>query len=285
MSATLLVLAGGFGSRFGGFKQIEPITPSGRVILDFTVYDAVAAGFDKVVFVVGEKFRDQFIATVGARTENLVSDVKYVTQSNEDCPAGRNKPLGTSHAILCCKDVIDQPFAVVNADDYYGKDALVLAYKHLSAFRPFNFGMVSYLVGNTLSPNGVVCRGVCKLQDEHLVDIAETKVSLACDGSVQCQDGVVLPADTPVSMNLWLLGPEVFDVLDKQYKAFLTGADLMTEEFLIPLSVKEMLNSGAATVRAYLCKDKWYGITYRSDLEEARNGLNFLVDIGEYPDF
>lgn len=284
MSATLLVLAGGFGRRFGGFKQIEPITNSGRVIVDFSVYDAVQAGFENIVFVISKEFRNEFIQTVGARAEKVAKSVKYVTQSWDDCPVGRAKPLGTSHAIWCCKDVVSDPFAIVNADDYYGKQAFELAYNHLIAAKPTEYGMVAYKLGNTLSESGSVCRGVCKFQGDLLTDIEESKIDVI-DGKIVRDDGVVFDPATPVSMNLWLFTPDVFAYLDKQYKDFLVDADLMKDEFLIPISVDKMIKSHQATVKGYLCHEKWIGITYRQDLGSAKVKLNQLVDEGLYKGF
>lgn len=285
MNTTLLVLAGGFGRRFGGFKQIEPITPSGRVIVDFSVYDAIQAGFDNVVFVVGKEFREEFLATVGARAEKIAKSVKYVTQSWNDCPEGRQKPLGTSHAILCCRDVISEPFAIVNADDYYGKDAFVLAHKHLTAAEPSKYGMISYKLGNTLSEKGSVCRGVCKFDDNgYLTNIDESKLELVGDQIVR-DDGTIFAAETPVSMNMWLFTPDVFALLADQYARFLSQADLLKDEFLIPTSVDEMIKNNQATVKGYLCKDKWIGITYRQDLDSAKQKLTQLVENGEYVGF
>ena len=230
MKTTLVVMAAGMGSRFGGLKQAEPITPDGKCILDFSVYDAVKAGFDKTVFIIREDMEADFKRLVGDRIAGR-TDVEYVLQDMKDLPEGRTKPFGTAHAILCCADVVKEPFASINADDYYGHNAFLDIQKHLANAKNGEYAMTAYHLGNTLSKNGTVSRGICETKDGYLEKVTEV-TKIAPDGSYE-QDGkkVVLPADTPVSMNLWGLTPDIFDILKEEYKKFLSSANLMKDEF------------------------------------------------------
>ena len=281
MKTTLVVMAAGMGSRFGGLKQAEPITPDGKCILDFSVYDAVKAGFDKTVFIIREDMEADFKRLVGDRIAGR-TDVGYVLQDMKDLPEGRTKPFGTAHAILCCADVVKEPFAIINADDYYGHNAFFDIQKHLANAKNGEYAMTAYHLGNTLSKNGTVSRGICETKDGYLEKVTEV-TKIAPDGSYE-QDGkkVVLPADTPVSMNLWGLTPDIFDILKEEYKKFLASANLMKDEFFIPSVISKALEEGKATVRVFRNADKWYGITYREDLGEVKEAIGGYIHDGLY---
>ena len=281
MKTTLVVMAAGMGSRFGGLKQAEPITPDGKCILDFSVYDAVKAGFDKTVFIIREDMEADFKRLVGDRIAGR-TDVEYVLQDMKDLPEGRTKPFGTAHAILCCADVVKEPFAIINADDYYGHNAFFDIQKHLANAKNGEYAMTAYHLGNTLSKNGTVSRGICETKDGYLEKVTEV-TKIAPDGSYE-QDGkkVVLPADTPVSMNLWGLTPHIFDILKEEYKKFLASANLMKDEFFIPSVISKALEEGKATVRVFRNADKWYGITYREDLGEVKEAIGGYIHDGLY---
>lgn len=281
MKTTLVVMAAGMGSRFGGLKQAEPITPDGKCILDFSVYDAVKAGFDKTVFIIREDMEADFKRLVGDRIAGR-TDVGYVLQDMKDLPEGRTKPFGTAHAILCCADVVKEPFAIINADDYYGHNAFFDIQKHLANAKNGEYAMTAYHLGNTLSKNGTVSRGICETKDGYLEKVTEV-TKIAPDGSYE-QDGkkVVLPADTPVSMNLWGLTPDIFDILKEEYKKFLSSANLMKDEFFIPSVISKALEERKATVRVFRNADKWYGITYREDLGEVKEAIGGYIHDGLY---
>lgn len=281
MKPTLIVMAAGMGSRFGGLKQAEPITKDGRAILDFSVYDAKKAGFEKVVFIIRRDMEADFKALVGNRIARTI-DVDYVYQDTSGLPAGRTKPFGTGHAILCCRDAVKGPFAIINADDYYGSNAFFEIEKHLEQAKKGEYAMTAYDLGNTLSKNGTVSRGVCEMKDGYLERVTEV-TKIAPDGSCEWQgEPTVLPANTPVSMNLWGLTPDIFDVLEEEYAKFLKTADLTKAEFFIPSVISTALSSGRATVRVYRNRDKWYGITYREDLAEVKEAIGGYVHDGLY---
>lgn len=282
MKTTLIVMAAGMGSRFGGLKQMEPITPDGRVILDFSVYDAKKAGFSKVIFIIKEEMYNDFKAAVGDRIAEYI-DVDYVFQKTDNLPEGRKKPWGTSHAILCCRDKVDTPFAVINADDYYGPNAFVDIQHFLETASGCNFSMVSYDLAKTLSENGTVARGVCRIENGYLKDIAElTKIKGFEYYSEQDGEWHPLDKDSKVSMNLWGFTPDIFPILEEEYHVFLNTANLEKDEYLIPLTVKKKLAGGAVTVRVIPNKDKWYGITYREDLPEVKEALSQYIKDGLY---
>ncbi len=282
MNTTLVVMAAGMGSRFGGLKQMEPIGPDGEVLLDFSVFDAKKSGFNKVVFIIKEEIADDFKEIVGKQVEKLI-DVEYVYQDMSGLPEGRKKPWGTSHAILCCKDVVKEPFAVINADDYYGANAFTEIQKHLSRAEGFDWCMVSYDLEKTLSENGTVARGCCDVENGYLKDVVErTKINPSAQYTDDGETWVQLPRDQKVSMNLWGFTPDIFGELQKQFDEFLKTADLSKDECLIPTLVDNMIKSGKATVKVYSNKDKWYGITYREDKEGVRKAIKALCDSGLY---
>ena len=283
MNTTLVVMAAGMGSRFGGLKQAEPVTDDGKGILDFSVHDAKAAGFEKAVFIVREDMKEDFKQLIGDRIAKTI-DVEYVLQDMKDLPAGRTKPFGTGHAILCCKDVVKEPFAIINADDYYGHNAFFEIRKHLAAAKKGEYAMTAYLLENTLSKNGTVSRGVCETENGYLKKVTEI-TKIAPDGSIEKEgERIVLPGDTPVSMNLWGLTPDIFDVLEGDYSKFLAEANLMKDEFFIPSVISKAVDTGRATVRVFRNADKWYGITYREDLQEVKEAIGGYIHDGMYKD-
>lgn len=282
MNTTLVVMAAGMGSRFGGLKQMEPIGPGGEVLLDFSVYDAKKAGFNKVVFIIKEEIEKDFKEIVGKKVEKVI-DVEYVMQDTSTLPEGRKKPWGTTHAILCCKDTVKEPFAVINADDYYGSNAFVDIQKHLEKATGFDFCMVTYDLDKTVSENGTVARGCCVLENGCLKDIIErTKINSKLEYTDDGESWTALPQDQKVSMNLWGFTPDIFPELEKEFTSFMETADLQKDECLIPNTVDKMIKSGKATVKAYSNKDKWYGITYREDKDEVCKAIADLCAKGLY---
>lgn len=278
---TLVVMAAGMGSRFGGLKQAESITPDGKAIIDFSVFDAKKAGFTKVVFIIREDMKEDFIRLVGSRIEKTIK-TEYVMQDLSQLPKGRTKPFGTGHAILCCKDSVKEPFAIINADDYYGSNAFFEMAEHLKNAKNGEFAMTAYELSNTLSPNGTVSRGVCSVDNGYLTDVTEvTKINSDMTCVIDGKD-ITLDAKTPVSMNLWGLTPDVFAQIEEDYQTFLKEADLSKDEFFIPTIINDMAKSGKATIKVYTNKDKWYGITYREDLPELKEAIGGYINAGLY---
>ncbi len=281
MDITLVVMAAGMGSRFGGLKQAQPVTDDGRGLLDFSVYDAIKAGFNKVVFILRKEIEQDFKRLVGNRIADKVK-AEYVLQDTSLLPKGRTKPFGTAHAVLCCKDTVKEPFAVINADDYYGKNAYLDIYNHLTSAQAGQYSMVAYLLGNTVSANGSVTRGVCDIRQGKLVSIKETyQITQDC---VSLSTGERFSPSTVVSMNIWGLTCDVFDILQTEFDCFLNTANLQSDEFSLPSVIFSAVNRGKAEVQAYQSKDKWYGITHRADLEEVRKALSRFRAQGLYPD-
>lgn len=278
---TLVVMAAGMGSRFGGMKQISPVGPNGEILLDFSVYDAVKAGFTKVVFIIREENEADFRRVIGDRISERIA-VEYVYQDMSILPQGRKKPFGTGHAVLCCMGRVNEPFAVINADDYYGKEAFRQIYEHLKNARGMDFSMVAFDLKNTLTDNGTVSRGVCDVNGDRLVSITErTKIknmSYTDDG----ERWITLPDDTVVSMNFWGFTPEFFPALKADFEHFLATADLQKDEFYLPFAVDKLLQSGAASVKVLYSHDKWYGMTYREDIAAVRSALTAKINDGEY---
>lgn len=271
-NATLVVMAAGMGSRFGGLKQAEPVGKHGEAIVDYSVYDAVRAGFNKVVFVIKNSIKEDFHEIVGKRIEKLV-DVEYVYQELDKVPTGffvpedRVKPWGTGHAVLCCADVVKTPFAVINADDFYGESAFKQIYESLKNDSK-NYCMVGFRLGNTLTENGTVSRGVCSVENGKLASVDErTCIDSNCRYS---EDGgntwKQLSPDTVVSMNMWGFNPDFFDYLKEGFNKFLSNPDnLQKSEFYVPFMVDELIKSGKKQVNVCVAEDKWYGVTYKED--------------------
>ncbi len=274
-------MAAGMGSRFGGLKQAEPITSDGRCILDFSVYDAKKAGFDTVVFIIRRDMEEDFKRLVGDRISKFMN-TEYVYQVTDTLPKGRTKPFGTAHAILCCKDTVTTPFAIINADDYYGANAFFEMHDHLEKAGKGQYAMTAYELGKTLSQNGTVSRGVCEIENGYLTSVTERR-TIHSDGAFE-ENGTKtpLPLDTLISMNLWGLTPDIFDILETEYQKFLSKADLMKDEFLIPTVISKSINRYGTSVRVYKNTDKWYGITYREDLAEVKEAISEYIAQGLY---
>lgn len=293
---TLVIMAAGMGSRFGGLKQIEPVHGNGEFILDYSIYDAIKSGFNKVVFIIKEENYDIFRDTIGKRIENIV-EVKYVFQKNDnipswvDLPSDRVKPLGTGHAILCCKDVVDEEFAIINADDFYGRDAFLVAGSYMSNNHADNhFAMVGYVTGNTLTENGSVKRGVCESKNGYLTKIVESSVEMAGDKvlakPLNGDSEFYVEPSTLVSMNMFIFNPKIFEYLESGFSKFFKDneSDLSKCEYLIPDVVCNLVLSNEAEVEILPTTARWQGITYKEDKDALVKGLNSLVENLEYPD-
>ena len=297
----LVILAAGMGSRYGGLKQIDPVDDKGHKIIDFSIYDAVRAGFGKVVFIIKKENEKDFRECIGDAVSRHV-EVEYVFQELGKVPAGfripegRVKPWGTAHAILCCKDVIDRPFAVINADDYYGRSAFDELYRFLTTHtddEKYRWAMVGYQLGNTLTDNGSVARGVCVTDESgYLQQIAErTKIVRTADGAAYSEDDgktwVPLALDTPVSMNMWAFSPGILNelkgALDRFFAEEVEKNPLKSECYL-PIEVDRLLKAGKATVEVLHSADKWFGVTYKEDKPFVMESIRKLKEAGVYPD-
>ena len=299
----LVVMAAGMGSRYGGLKQIDPVGSQGEAILDFSLFDAHAAGFETAVIIIKEAIRKDFMDTVGKRLEKCPMEIRYAYQELDKIPAGfavpaeRTKPWGTCHAIMCAKEAIDgAPFAVINADDYYGKSAFRTIYNALEKAADgdkYDFCMVGYLLGNTVTENGSVARGICETDGNGLLTtIAEqTRIEMYEGGIHYTEDGgetwIDVPADTVVSMNMWGYTPGFLDELEARFPAFLQKAlveNPAKAEFFLPLAVEQLLREDKATVKVLESPDKWYGVTYAADKPQIVVALKGMTESGLYPD-
>ena len=296
MAPTLVVLAAGMGSRYGGLKQIDPMGPSGETILDYSVYDALRAGFGRVVFIIRPDFEDAFRNGVAAKFADRV-DVDFSFQTLDRLPdgfavpEGREKPWGTTHAILCARSEIRGNFAVINADDFYGRDSYAVLAKHLNETddTSSDFSMVGFTLRNTLSDHGTVARGVCTTDASgFLASIDEmTKIGRSGPGAVNTRDDgtiVQLTGDEPVSMNMWGFTPRLFDHLDRIFREFLVAAgNEPKSECFIPLTVGQLIGEKVATCRVLRTDSSWFGVTYREDKEVVQRSIADLVERGDYP--
>ena len=295
MSTTLVVLAAGMGSRYGGLKQIDPIGPNGEIILELSVFDAIAAGFDHVVFIIKKEIEEDFKQAIGNRISEHVK-VDYVFQQLDklpegySVPEGRVKPWGTAHALLCCKEVLDGPFAVINADDYYGQ----ACFKELAHFLKHeavdnHYGMVGYLLKNTLTDHGSVARGQCIVEDGRLVNVIERTRIEKRDGRIQYfldEQWHDLTEDTLVSMNMWAFAPSIIEEIEKRFSRFLDTTVVenpLKGEMYIPNVIGELLQEKLADVKMMQSHDKWYGVTYQEDKEGVKAGIRSLIEQGCYP--
>jgi len=294
----LVVLAAGMGSRYGGLKQIDGIGPHGEKILDYSLFDARRAGFEHVVFVIKEELLDPFREAIGDRAENSMR-VSYVFQKQDAflpsgvaVPSGRVKPWGTGHAVLCCKDIVDGPFVVINADDFYGRDAYESLFSFFSSEEhgPFDYAMSGYVLSNTLTDNGSVSRGICTQdKDGYLVSIEEKTGIIKKDGGIFCDDpegAKRLPGDSVVSLNFWGFQKSFLGELEKGFEAFFKSPDLIPEksEFYLPYAVNSLIIDGRARVKVLKNAGMWYGVTYKEDKASVRDSLAKLHDAGIYPD-
>lgn len=291
---TLVIMAAGMGSRFGGLKQIEPIDNNGNFIIDYSIYDAIKCGFDKVVFIIKKENYDIFRETVGSRIESKVK-VEYVFQELDNLPNGykvpdtRVKPWGTAHAILCCKDAVKENFVIINSDDFYGYDAYKTISTYLKNKTNDNYAMVGYTASNTLTENGSVKRGICQIKDNHLEKITESSVERK-DGKIIAtpldnEEPFTIKEDTIVSMNMFAFTPKIFTYIEEHFAEFLEkNKDNIDKcEYLIPDVVFEQIKKGMVQVDALKTTARWYGITYKEDKEQLVKSINDLVQDGMYP--
>ena len=288
--ATLVVMAAGMGSRFGGLKQLEPIGPKGQAIIDFSVYDAKAAGFNKVVFIIKHEIEKEFKEIVGSRIEKMI-DVDYAFQELDMlpegfvCPEDRQKPWGTAHAIYCARKVVNTPFAVINADDYYGKSAYQKMYNHLKEQKG-DFCMVGFRLQNTLTENGTVSRGICEVQNGHLKSVTERTKILDCKYTEDDNTWVELPPDCIVSMNMWGFTPDVFDYIENDLKEFFAEKiNVPKVEYYLPTVVSNVIERGQKDVSVLVAEDRWYGVTYKEDKQGVVEALSKKINNGEYEGF
>ena len=295
MQPTLFVLAAGMGSRYGGLKQIDGLGPNGETIMDYSVYDALRAGFGKIVFVIRKDFEKEFRKVVLAKYEQKVN-CEVCFQSVDKVPAGytynpsRTKPWGTNHAVLMGKDLINEPFAVINADDFYGKESFAVLARFLQDAdgQTGKYCMVGYQVANTLSANGSVSRGVCTTdKDGYLTDVVErTQIEAVGNKVVFTEEGedTELDPKTPVSMNMWGFTPDYFTYTEDAFKQFLTSyGQELKKEFYIPTLVNDLIRSGKATCKVLSTPSKWFGVTYAEDRDQVIMQLNQLIKKGVYP--
>ena len=287
---TLLILAAGMGSRFGGLKQAEKFGPNGEYIIDYSIYDAIKAGFNKVVFIIKEENYDLFRDTVGKRVENHIK-VEYVFQnldnvdSKYEIPASRVKPLGTAHAVLCAKNVIHEPFLMINSDDFYGYDAFKVASEFLDK-NTNDIAIVGYNVENTITENGAVKRGVMKETNGRLFEIVESSIEKV-DGKLYATPlGTTnikeISKDTRVSMNMIAFLPDFFDFIDKYFDEFLKNSDLEKDEYLIPDLIMKAIETSKYVVRVVDTTAKWVGVTYKEDKDSVVEYINKLIEDGQY---
>ena len=296
MKPTLFVLAAGMGSRYGGLKQLDGLGPNGETIMDYSIFDAIRGDFGKLVFVIRKSFEKDFREKIVSKYENHIP-VEVVFQDLNDlpagftCPEGRQKPWGTNHAVLMGKDVIKEPFAVINADDFYGRDSFAVIGKWLSGMegKKNEYCMVGYRVGNTLSESGAVARGVCETNAEgYLTGVVERTAIERIAGDIQFIDEngkkVVLEENTPVSMNMWGFTPDYFQYSEDYFVEFLKqNIGNLKCEYFIPLLVNDLITKGVATVKVLDTTSKWFGVTYAADRQSVVDKIQALVDAGEYP--
>ena len=294
---TLVILAAGMGSRFGGLKQIEPMGPNGEFIIDYSIYDALKAGFNKVVFLIKEENYDIFKETIGSRVEPHVK-VEYAFQKNDNVPKyydelkDRVKPLGTAHAILCCKEKVNEPFMIINADDFYGADAFNRGAEFLRNIdvnkTPHSYGMVGYLVKNTITENGAVKRGVCNVENDYLTKITESSVGRVGDKIMAKPLDERLPEfevaeDDTVSMNMLLFDQSIFEYIENRFEKFLDDNkdNLEKCEFLIPDVLFETIEADESTCQVISTTATWYGVTYKEDTPAVKESIKNLVKTGD----
>ena len=306
MKTALVIMAAGMGSRFGGgIKQLEPVGPNGEIIMDYSIHDAIEAGFNKVVFIIRKDIKEAFHDAIGKRIEGICNrlnvEFAYAYQELDDLPeeikkpVDRSKPWGTGQAVLVCKDIIKEPFVVINADDYYGKEAFVKIHEFLinnyTPERSKELCMAGFILGNTLSDNGAVTRGVCVMdKDGHLTGVNETGgiVKTADGAAAEDKDGNVVAINpaSHVSMNMWGFTPDFLDELEKGFKEFLGGlkdGDIKSE-YLLPSVVDQLIKDGKANVSVLETNDKWFGVTYKEDKPVVVESIRKLISEGKYPE-
>lgn len=291
---TLLIMAAGMGSRFGGLKQIEPMGPNGEFLIDYSIYDAIKAGFTKVVFIIKKENYDIFTNTVGSRFNDKIN-IEYAFQDINDlpngynCPIGREKPWGTAHAILSAKDKINEPFAIINADDFYGSDTYMQASTFLKNTREDNYCLIGYKVANTLTENGTVKRGVCKLDNNYLTEIIESNV-LEENGEIIARpldnsEPFKIEKDTLVSMNMIGFTPSIFTHIENNFKEFLekNKDNMLSCEYLIPDLLQKITKENLVKTKVIETTSRWEGVTYKEDKKLVVKRINERIKNGEYP--
>ncbi len=295
MDISLVIMAAGIGSRFGGIKQLQPVGPQGEIIIDYSIHDAIAAGFKRFIIILRREIFGDYMEVIGTRLEKrfraLGVQWEYVFQEFVDPPAGRTRPWGTGQALLACGNVLDGPFAVINSDDYYGPDAYVKAYGFLSSLGAESraaYGMVGFVLKNTLSENGGVTRGVCMTDGQgFLTKIDETRGIVKTASGAAVRDGEALrPLDmgSLVSMNMWMLTPDFLGILESGFADFRrTLKDPVKDEYLLPDIVDRLLQKGEASVRVLKTDGRWFGVTFREDLPGVTAEIKKLHDVGVYP--
>ena len=295
----LVVMAAGMGSRYGGLKQIDPVGSKGEAILDYSIYDAHQAGFDTVVIIIKEAIKNDFMETVGARLKNAPVEIRYAYQEltklpeGYSIPEGRTKPFGTGHAVLCAKEAIDgAPFAVINADDYYGKSAFKSIYDLLSATEnPYGYCMVGYELSKTVTENGSVARGICATDaNGNLTEVVERTKIVQFPEGIRYEDGdkwVDVADDTIVSMNMWGFMPSFLEEIEARFVTFLNTTlveNPLKGEYFLPLPVSQLIEEGKASVKVLTSSDRWYGVTYAADKPVVMAALKSMQEQGLYPD-
>ncbi len=298
MKTTLVIMAAGIGSRYGGgIKQLAAVGPNGEILMDYSIHDAIAAGFNKIIFIIRHDIEEAFREVIGNRIEKICADlgveVAYAYQALDDLPdnatlpEGRSKPWGTGQAVLACRDILHEPFAVINADDYYGKQAYVLLHDFLEQYDPAHpekLCMAGFVLKNTLSDNGAVTRGICRMNDAgYLTGVDETKgIEKTADGAQA--GGKVLDVDSLVSMNMWGLSPEFMGLLKDGFVEFFDKAegDMLKSEYLLPIFIDELLQAGKVSVQVLKTSDKWFGVTYQEDKPAVQQAFAQLIADGVY---
>jgi NDP-sugar pyrophosphorylase family protein len=298
-SPTLVIMAAGLGSRYGGLKQIDPVGPNGEIIIDYSIYDAIKAGFKKIVFVIKEDKKEEFHEKLGAKIEKLV-ETEYVFQRLTDLPKGikipdeRVKPWGTAHAVLSCKDAVKTPFAVINADDFYGYTTFKVMHDFLAEAADeeyfYNYCMAGFLIENTLTEHGHVARGVCSIDDEgFLTGVKERTQIKGFKGTVKYTEDnstwIDIPKNSIVSMNIWGFTPSILSELEIMFPKFLeTNRDnLLKAEYFLPSAVDSLIAQKKAKVKVLSSMEKWYGVTYRDDKPYVKEAIGKLIEAGLYP--
>ncbi len=288
---TLVVMAAGMGSRYGGLKQIDPIGPNGEIIIEYSIYDAIKAGFGKVVFIIKEDLKEIFREKIGKKIEKIV-ETEYVFQNMNfgvpndfNIPMERIKPWGTGHAVYCCKNVVKEPFAVINADDFYGQTTYKLMHDYLiSSSKEYDYGMVGFILENTLTENGTVARGICEVnKDNDLISITErTAIKRFGDVTKFTEDNetwIDIQKGSIVSMNIWGFKPTIFEELERDFPKFLESIynNELKAEFYLPSVVDKMVKEEKATVKVLVSNEQWYGVTYKADKENVCESINKLM--------
>ena len=303
MKTSLVIMAAGIGSRFGGgIKQLAPVGRNGEIIMDYSIHDAIEAGFNKIIFIIRKDIEDAFKEAIGDRIEKICDglgvEIAYAYQElgnlpeGVELPADRTKPWGTGQAVLACKDVLHEPFAVINADDYYGKEAFVKLHDFLEGYTPEKadeYCMAGFILKNTLSENGAVTRGVCETNaEEYLTAVHETSnIVKTADGAAVDNDGekTAIDPESYVSMNMWGLTPEFVQILDDGFKEFfetMGDKDVLKAEYLLPIYIDELLQAGKVSVKVLDSHDKWFGVTYKEDKDYVVESFGKLIDAGVY---